>query len=485
VAAGDKPNIPRVVAGTDIRSLPIGPLEGFVLTRMDGALGVDAIADMTGQDVEQVRAAVERLVALGAAEWVDGPPPPPPPPAAAPTGADFGMADTVPPPPIQQDPPVQEAPRAAAAADTRPELQEDVDLPMERRVQVLDVFERLGELDYYGILGVGRDASKEEIRAAYFRLSKAFHPDSLYGKRLGSFKAKMEKVFHRLTEAYETLGKKRKREAYDEYLGLVSTTRAVEERRAETHAQVKAMGGAGDTPTPPRQSNPDVRRQLFARQVGAATGGRPSSAPGPSSTPPPLTPPASDRKAALRDLARSLAEASHHAPSRAQLDRMLDEAKKAEQEGDLAEAANALRLALAVAPKDVEVRAEHDRVQARLARSLCETYRRQALYEEETGQWAAAVLSWLRVVDGQPEAADPHRRAAVAILQAQGDLRRARNLAQRAVELEPANVRNRVVLGQVYRAAGMRLNALREVQEAAKLDPEDEIVKNLLRELGS
>ena len=51
-----------------------------------------------------------------------------------------------------------------------------------------------------------------------FRLSKQFHPDTLFGKRLGSYKQKMEAVFKRLTDAYDVLGKKKRRAKYDEYL---------------------------------------------------------------------------------------------------------------------------------------------------------------------------------------------------------------------------------------------------------------------------
>lgn len=505
MVGSERPNIPRVVEGTDLRALPIGPLEGFILTRMDGSLPIPVLAEMTGQPEADVRSAVDKLVSLGAVEWVDGPPP-----GSSSRDAGFAEADTVPPPPAEEpaeEPPSGVAP-SAPGQDVPPlyepaELDEEVDIPVERRKRVLDTFHRLGELDYYALLGVPRDAEKEAIRTAYFTLSKVFHPDTAYGRNLGSFKAKMERVFRELTEAYETLGRKKKRQAYDEYLGLKHTTRAAEEAMEEATVQAQSIERGAAEPSPaaspsappsgPRPPPDAVRRQLFAQRIAAATrrsstsipAARPSTMPGaPSSVPPEIATPSQDRRAALRSLAQSLQQASRHTGSGGgQLPRALEEARRAEAEGDLVEAANALRLAVALAPGDVEVQREHDRVHRRLAKGMAETFEKQARYEEQNEKWAEAALSWARVVEGRPDQPEPHRRAALALVRGNGDLRRARDLAQKAVDLEPSVAQNRAVLGQVYRAAGMKLNARRELEEAAKLDPKDEIVKNLLREL--
>ncbi len=114
---------------------------------------------------------------------------------------------------------------------------------------------------------------------------------------------------------------------------------------------------------------------------------------------------------------------------------------------------------------------------------MATTYEKQAGYEEGFSKWAAAALSWIKVTDGRPNDAKPHRRAAAALVRAEGDLRLARDLAQRAVQLAPGDARAHRVLGEVFVKAGMANSARRELQEAAKLDPKDEIVKTLLRDL--
>ena len=63
-------------------------------------------------------------------------------------------------------------------------------------------------MDYYGILHVGRNASQEEIRKAYRRLSRKYHPDNA-GEQC-------REQFDCVQKAYGILGDEEKRAAYDE-----------------------------------------------------------------------------------------------------------------------------------------------------------------------------------------------------------------------------------------------------------------------------
>ena len=63
--------------------------------------------------------------------------------------------------------------------------------------------------DYYGIMGVKREASQEEIKRAYRRLARKYHPDV-------SKEADAEERFKELGEAYEVLKDPDKRAAYDQ-----------------------------------------------------------------------------------------------------------------------------------------------------------------------------------------------------------------------------------------------------------------------------
>ena len=68
----------------------------------------------------------------------------------------------------------------------------------------------MNNTEYYDRLGLSKDASQDEIKRAYRKLSKKYHPD--INKEPGA-----EEKYKEILEAYETLSDAEKRAAYDQY----------------------------------------------------------------------------------------------------------------------------------------------------------------------------------------------------------------------------------------------------------------------------
>jgi len=503
--------VPVPVGGVDIYKLPLTTMEGFVLSRVDGSATCDDIAMMTSVQSTELDAILDRLEELGALKqpWKaararrgGGPPQP------APSG----------PPPEQ----LYDEPESPPDYELS-ELDDPAEINLEARRRILNAFHMVDDLSLYQVLGLTQKADKKKIRAAYFALSKRFHPDAFFGKDMGAYEAKIEHVFKRLTEAYETLGRAKRREEYDQYLATTSATLEVTEVLAQAQKEAEEIRAApesvlldtgmpsSDALRPPKVpdvarqrpkrkvrergvSSPDQRRKAAAARlrrgldsmIPPAASSRPPPVVSPAPPPPPSAPPQSKREkreSVIKELARTLTSSPTGMPSSpTKIGQYLEQAKTSEERGDVVGASNALQLALAMQPDNEEVKAEYDRVTAGVAAALAGNYEKQARYEERVGKWTEAAESWARVVEGRPEDATANRSAALCLLRSSGDLHLAQRCAETAVRLQPDKVESLVALAEVYLGAGLKLNARRELEKAVKLDEDNDVAKNLLRE---
>jgi curved DNA-binding protein CbpA len=504
---------------------------------VDGTSTVSEIAEETGKPLDEVMALLDRLVALGAVV-LDEPPrgferrPSPPASTRRPSGH-FRIG------PIVEQSGSSDVRHPAASLYDPSELDEDVDIDLAKRRRILDLYYRLDQLTHYQVFGVPPSADKKAIKAAYFEIVNVFHPERYFGKRVGSFKSKLERVFARLTESYDVLSRNASRAEYDAYLQAQSKTRAFDAghpdndahqaalaevmRRIQSEASAENRRLSGPFPPtasvppvsaapvsqpspslPPRSnsnpslrpsaslrpSDPDSRRRALARKLGRSSptsgGDRESQT-------------EAELEQARVDLAAQQAtdtkrhdwaadELKRRYQDRVQAarDRQIEvytrAAKQALDKGDNVGAANALRIATSLAPEDSALAAQLNEVAGRAKHELSASYLEQAEYEERDEKWLPAAKSYARALAGRPEARI-YERLAHCLLSGEGDLREAGEAAKRAVLLEPNRAQARVTLARFYAKAGMKQSAEGELSRAATLAPSDDKINDWIRRL--
>lgn len=113
--------------------------------------------------------------------------------------------------------------------------------------------------DYYEIMGLARDASQDEIRRAYRKLARKFHPDV-------SKEADAEERFKELGEAYEVLKDPEKRAAYDR---MGADWKSGQEFRPPPGWEPGFDFGEGVDPDARGGEFSDFFEQMFGRQAAA------------------------------------------------------------------------------------------------------------------------------------------------------------------------------------------------------------------------
>ncbi|AIQ96397.1 DnaJ C-terminal domain-containing protein [Prochlorococcus sp. MIT 0801] len=93
-----------------------------------------------------------------------------------------------------------------------------------------------GFKDYFKILGISRNATEKEIKSAFRKLARQFHPD------LHPHDEKAESEFKEINEAYEILSDEAKKKSYEQYLSYSFKNRDRNSRDFYTEDNVNQFG---------------------------------------------------------------------------------------------------------------------------------------------------------------------------------------------------------------------------------------------------
>jgi curved DNA-binding protein CbpA len=361
-------------------------------------------------------------------------------------------------------------------------MAEEVDLEPERKKEIIELERSLDALDHFAVLGLKPGASAADVKQSYYNASRRYHPDRYFGKNLGSFRARMERIFRRLTEAHNVLTQPDKREAY-----------------LRAHPAL-ALAAAAATPPPvappPPEPPPPLTPELTPVHVASppppprpvTPPPRTPSPPPQASSPPPRAssppPPANDPEAEARRAERQARLARHPYLARTgKLTELLARGKAAIARGEWERAYQDFHQVQMLDPKNREVvallteaRRKHDEQRAATELARARELERQG---DSNGAFAAYRLA----ASLDERNAEAVFRAARLGYQLAHDVGEVRAMAQRAADLQPQRAEHQVLLGKVLMDAGSKKLAKRAFEEAARLDPDNEDAKAALKKL--
>ncbi|WP_281255373.1 J domain-containing protein [Cystobacter ferrugineus] len=144
---------------------------------------------------------------------------PPPPPGSGRPVSGVGMARPPPPPPGALQPPPPPAmpsiaPLVPAVAPVVPATAPPPAAPSNPMAELAERCARLDQMDYFEILRVERTASPADIKKAFYRESRAYHPDRFFQLQDKEVKERVNELYKRVTEAYYVLRDDAKRRQY-------------------------------------------------------------------------------------------------------------------------------------------------------------------------------------------------------------------------------------------------------------------------------
>jgi len=301
------------------------------------------------------------------------------------------------------------------------DLSEDVDLDVDRRKEILFADAHASAWTHWQALRIPWNAPPEAAKSAYLDLVKVFHPDRYAGKRLGSYRGRLDRVFRRITEARDVLVDPARRAAYVR------------------------------TSAPPEEVVRIEARKLDDERRGQ------------------------ERRARLTRSSTVFQRAGR-------VGELVERGRKAFAEGRFAQAAADLVVAAGLDPRNAEVAALAAEAKRRASLVKVSDLLRRGADEEGKGRLAAALELYREAVAADPSSVRAAAEAARAAAQA-GDVAGARTLADGALKLGPRSGFAHEALSWVLEAEGNKKEARAALERAIELDPSLERAKQRLKKL--
>jgi curved DNA-binding protein CbpA len=192
-------SIPVLCEGRDLTTLEVDAREGFIISRMDGRTNVEHIISMSGMGREETVKILERLIERGIISMHTSHKP-----------------EQAKRPEKPERKPKHNPARSSPSTDAGKKRRFDQIPEGEAFFNWLHrLYQELDNIDYFELLGVDRKATLKDVKRAYFKRSKIFHPDRFYRKVDPDVHEKLKEIFKRTNTAFRILGDQDKRAEYE------------------------------------------------------------------------------------------------------------------------------------------------------------------------------------------------------------------------------------------------------------------------------
>ena len=332
----------------------------------------------------------------------------------------------------------------------------------------LQELRRLGDIlergTYYELFGVEREYAREELRKAYYGLSRRWHPDRFYRQDLTGQEELLEEVFAGINLAYRTLDDPKERTKYDRELVLRGMAdKVVQPPPAAKKGRKAPVEVSADEVDDTHVVNVDVGRKAKKDT-------------------------SSDKKARKKKRKKSSAPPSAVVGLKKQLLKRLRKAKNYYEAGqaDLEEnnvvkAASSFYLAHQYDPRNKVYKAAYDDASGRARSVQAQQFVGMARSAEDYGSHREAIVHYQKAVELDPPDGLAFYRLGRLLRRLDSMDRAALDNLRQAVIKDSKKTEYRIALAECFEDHSMKRNAHREYRAALELEPGNETAKSGLK----
>lgn len=356
----------------------------------------------------------------------------------------------------------------------------EVGLSPAERTRIDELYELAIAGTYYELLGISPDVDARAVQAAYYELSRSWHPDRFFRKEMGPYRERLETVFASITRAYKTLTDDAARSRYQRELEEKGVKLKGPPRPTTAAVPVSVPPGAPRPVIPPP---PPPAPTPVEHVASLARGPRPGApAPPPVAAPPPAPPPRPAPRLPDSKMVQHIRDQVREQKEKAR--RYFLQGKEDYDAGRFVKATSGFKLALEMDPKNEAWQKLYEDAKVKANAQQAELFVSKGNAALQARQEAAAIAFFRQAIPYDPEDPKVYFRVASWSLTKENDQRTALQLYRKAVEKDPQNVEFRIALGELYATLKMTANARREYQTILDRDKKNEKAKAALAKLG-